>query len=201
MSSTKPPASRRASSSTGVRPRRALICARASLCSNAREARGGENLLAPVGAILSVADGDEVTPGQDLARVSDGRRAKSQRDITGGLPQFAELFEARRPKDHAIIAKATAALSSAKTKNKRRLRVVPEDESLRAIEYDPEGRGTFRLRRRLREEGDYPLDGNPAPQDILSFSASKRSRITSLRNSEGLSSPQGVPINDKYIVR
>ncbi|MGE3839735.1 MAG: DNA-directed RNA polymerase subunit beta', partial [Hyphomonadaceae bacterium] len=88
----------------------------------------------PVGAILSVADGDEVTPGQDLARMPTG--GAKTRDITGGLPRVAELFEARRPKDHAIISEGDGRVEFGKDyKNKRRLRVVPEDESLEPIEY------------------------------------------------------------------
>ena len=84
--------------------------------------------LLPVGAILSVAEGDEVTPGDTLARVPTG--GAKTRDITGGLPRVAELFEARRPKDHAIIAEIDGRVEFGKDyKNKRRVRVVPEDEA------------------------------------------------------------------------
>jgi DNA-directed RNA polymerase subunit beta' len=81
--------------------------------------------LLPVGAILSVADGDEVRPGDVLARVpTEGAKT---RDITGGLPRVAELFEARRPKDCAVIAEMDGRVTFGKDyKNKRRIKITPE---------------------------------------------------------------------------
>ena len=84
-------------------------------------ASGGEaRYLLPVGAILSVADGDEVKPGDELARIPTG--GAKTRDITGGLPRVAELFEARRPKDCAIIAEIDGRVEFGRDyKNKRRI--------------------------------------------------------------------------------
>jgi DNA-directed RNA polymerase subunit beta' len=87
-----------------------------------------------VGAILSVNDGDTVQPGDVLARIpTEGAKT---RDITGGLPRVAELFEARRPKDHAVIAEMTGRVEFGRDyKNKRRISIVPEDDDAEAVEY------------------------------------------------------------------
>ncbi|MEQ1490559.1 MAG: DNA-directed RNA polymerase subunit beta' [Terricaulis sp.] len=152
-----------------------------------------------VGAILSVADGDEVTPGQDLARIPTG--GAKTRDITGGLPRVAELFEARRPKDHAIIAEGDGRVEFGKDyKNKRRLRVVPEDESLEAIEYMiPKGKHIPVQEGDFVKKGDYLLDGNPAPQDILSILGVEALANYLVEEIQKVYRLQGVPINDKHI--
>ncbi len=152
-----------------------------------------------VGAILSVADGDDVTPGQDLARIPTG--GAKTRDITGGLPRVAELFEARRPKDHAIIAEGDGRVEFGKDyKNKRRLRVVPEDESLEAIEYMiPKGKHIPVQEGDFVKKGDYLLDGNPAPQDILSILGVEALANYLVEEIQKVYRLQGVPINDKHI--
>ncbi|MGE0532158.1 MAG: DNA-directed RNA polymerase subunit beta' [Hyphomonadaceae bacterium] len=153
----------------------------------------------PVGAILSVADGDEVTPGQDLARMPTG--GAKTRDITGGLPRVAELFEARRPKDHAIISEGDGRVEFGKDyKNKRRLRVVPEDESLEPIEYMiPKGKHIPVQEGDFVKKGDYLLDGNPAPQDILSIMGVEALANYLVEEIQKVYRLQGVPINDKHI--
>jgi len=153
----------------------------------------------PVGAILSIADGDEVTPGQDLARMPTG--GAKTRDITGGLPRVAELFEARRPKDHAIISEGDGRVEFGKDyKNKRRLRVVPEDESLEAIEYMiPKGKHIPVQEGDFVKKGDYLLDGNPAPQDILSIMGVEALANYLVEEIQKVYRLQGVPINDKHI--
>ncbi len=153
----------------------------------------------PVGAILSIADGDDVTPGQDLARMPTG--GAKTRDITGGLPRVAELFEARRPKDHAIIAEGDGRVEFGKDyKNKRRLRVVPEDESLEPIEYMiPKGKHIPVQEGDFVKKGDYLLDGNPAPQDILSILGVEALANYLVEEIQKVYRLQGVPINDKHI--
>ena len=153
----------------------------------------------PVGAILSITDGDDVTPGQDLARMPTG--GAKTRDITGGLPRVAELFEARRPKDHAIIAESDGRVEFGKDyKNKRRLRVVPEDESLEAIEYMiPKGKHIPVQEGDFVKKGDYLLDGNPAPQDILSILGVEALANYLVEEIQKVYRLQGVPINDKHI--
>jgi DNA-directed RNA polymerase subunit beta' len=153
----------------------------------------------PVGAILSVSDGDDVTPGQDLARMPTG--GAKTRDITGGLPRVAELFEARRPKDHAIISESDGRVEFGKDyKNKRRLRVVPEDESLDSIEYMiPKGKHIPVQEGDFVKKGDYLLDGNPAPQDILSIMGVEALANYLVEEIQKVYRLQGVPINDKHI--
>jgi DNA-directed RNA polymerase subunit beta' len=163
--------------------------------SNGQEAR----YLLPVGAILSVVDGDEATPGQDLARITTG--GAKTRDITGGLPRVAELFEARRPKDHAIIAEIDGRVEFGKDyKNKRRLKIVPDDESMEPIEYMiPKGKHLAVQEGDRVVKGDYLLDGNPAPQDILSVLGVEALANYLVEEIQKVYRLQGVPINDKHI--
>ncbi len=164
------------------------------------DAKGkGKSYTLPVGAILSVADGDDVTPGQDLARMPTG--GAKTRDITGGLPRVAELFEARRPKDHAIISESDGRVEFGKDyKNKRRLRVVSEDESLEPIEYMiPKGKHIPVQEGDFVKKGDYLLDGNPAPQDILSIMGVEALANYLVEEIQKVYRLQGVPINDKHI--
>jgi DNA-directed RNA polymerase subunit beta' len=153
----------------------------------------------PVGAILSVVDGDDVTPGQDLARMPPG--GAKTRDISGGLPRVAELCEARRPKDHAIIAVSDGRVEFGKDyKNKRRLRVVSEDESLDPAEYMiPKGKHIPVQEGDFVKKGDYLLDGNPAPQDILAILGVEALANYLVEEIQKVYRLQGVPINDKHI--
>jgi DNA-directed RNA polymerase subunit beta' len=165
----------------------------------AKLSSGGEaRYTLPVGAILSIADGDSVTPGQDLARMPTG--GAKTRDITGGLPRVAELFEARRPKDHAIIAEQDGRVEFGKDyKNKRRLRVAPEDDA-EPIEYMiPKGKHIPVQEGDFVKKGDYLLDGNPAPQDILSIMGVEALANYLVEEIQKVYRLQGVPINDKHI--
>ena len=91
-------------------------------------ARGGDaRYLLSVDAILSVDPGQKVIAGDVLARIP--LESAKTRDITGGLPRVAELFEARRPKDHAIIAEISGTVEFGRDyKNKRRIAIIPDDE-------------------------------------------------------------------------
>jgi len=163
--------------------------------SNGTEAR----YLLPMGAILSVTDGDDAKPGQDLARITTG--GAKTRDITGGLPRVAELFEARRPKDHAIIAEAEGRVEFGKDyKNKRRLRIVPDGEDAEPIEYMiPKGKHLAVQEGDRVQKGDYLLDGNPAPQDILAVMGVEALANYLVEEIQKVYRLQGVPINDKHI--
>ncbi len=155
--------------------------------------------LLAVGAILSVSDGDQVRAGQDLARITTG--GAKTRDITGGLPRVAELFEARRPKDHAIIAEIDGVVSFGKDyKNKRRLKVTPEGDDAEAHEYMiPKGKHIAVQEGEVVKKGDYLLDGNPAPQDILSIMGVEALANYLVEEIQKVYRLQGVPINDKHI--
>ncbi|HRX39532.1 MAG TPA: DNA-directed RNA polymerase subunit beta', partial [Parvularculaceae bacterium] len=161
---------------------------------------GGEaRYTLPVSAILSVEDGDEVSVGDALARIpTEGAKT---RDITGGLPRVAELFEARRPKDHAIIAEADGKVEFGRDyKNKRRIRIVPTDESLDPVDYlVPKGRHITVQEGDFIAKGEYLMDGNPAPHDILQIMGIEALANYLINEIQEVYRLQGVPINDKHI--
>lgn len=126
-----------------------------------------------VDAVLSVEDGADVKAGDVVARIP--REGAKTKDITGGLPRVAELFEARRPKDHAIIAEADGHVKFGRDyKNKRRIAIVPTEEGAEPIEYMvPKGKHIPVQEGDFIQKGDYIMDGNPAPMTSLPFWASK----------------------------
>jgi DNA-directed RNA polymerase subunit beta' len=163
--------------------------------SNGQEAR----YTLAVGAILSVSDGDDVRPGDVLARIATG--GAKTRDITGGLPRVAELFEARRPKDAAVIAELDGQVEFGRDyKNKRRIRIVPDDELLEPREYlIPKGKHIAVQDGDRVRKGEYILDGNPAPQDILEILGVEALADYLVNEIQKVYRLQGVPINDKHI--
>ena len=152
-----------------------------------------------VDAILSVEDGQEIKAGDILARIPrEGGRSK---DITGGLPRVAELFEARRPKDHAIIAEIDGYVRFGKDyKNKRRIAIEPADETLAKVEYMvPKGKHIPVQEGDFIKKGDYIMDGNPAPHDILAVMGVEALADYMIDEVQDVYRLQGVKINDKHI--
>jgi DNA-directed RNA polymerase subunit beta' len=152
-----------------------------------------------VGAILSMGDGDEVHAGDVLARIpTEGAKT---RDITGGLPRVAELFEARRPKDHAVIAEITGRVEFGRDyKNKRRIAIVPEGDEAETVEYlVPKGKHLTVQEGDIIQRGEYLLDGNPAPHDILRILGVEALAEYLINEIQEVYRLQGVPINDKHI--
>ena len=152
-----------------------------------------------VGAILSVSSGDTVRPGDIVARIpTEGAKT---RDITGGLPRVAELFEARRPKDHAVIAEITGKVEFGRDyKNKRRIAIVPDDENMEKVEYlVPKGKHLTVQEGDYIQKGEYLLDGHPAPHDILSILGVPALAEYLINEIQEVYRLQGVPINDKHI--
>jgi DNA-directed RNA polymerase subunit beta' len=153
-----------------------------------------------VDAILSVDNGQSVRAGDVLARIP--RESSKTRDITGGLPRVAELFEARKPKDYAIISEAAGRVEFGKDyKMKRRIVVVPTDDAgAEPIEYlIPKGKHISVQEGDFVERGDLLMDGNPVPHDILrvlGVEALARYLINEIQDVYRL---QGVKINDKHI--
>ena len=152
-----------------------------------------------VDAILSVEDGQELRPGDVVARIP--REGAKTKDITGGLPRVAELFEARRPKDHAIIAEADGYVRFGKDyKNKRRITVEPVDETLQPMEYMiPKGKHIPVQEGDFVQKGDYIMDGNPAPHDILRILGVEALANYMIDEVQDVYRLQGVKINDKHI--
>ncbi len=162
--------------------------------------RGGEaRYLLSVDAILSVEPGSGVKAGDVLARIP--LESAKTRDITGGLPRVAELFEARRPKDHAIIAELSGRVEFGRDyKNKRRIRVVPEDASIEPVEYlIPKGKHLPVQEGDYIEKGEYILDGHPAPHDILAIKGVEELATYLVNEVQEVYRLQGVSINDKHI--
>ena len=162
--------------------------------------RGGDaRYLLSVDAILSVEPGATVKAGDVLAR--NPLEGAKTRDITGGLPRVAELFEARRPKDHAIIAEITGRVEFGRDyKNKRRIKIVPEDESMDPAEYlIPKGKHLPVQEGDMIEKGEYLLDGHPAPHDILAIKGVEELASYLVNEIQEVYRLQGVGINDKHI--
>ncbi|WP_212523700.1 DNA-directed RNA polymerase subunit beta' [Actibacterium sp. MT2.3-13A] len=152
-----------------------------------------------VDAILSVEDGQEIKAGDVVARIP--REGAKTKDITGGLPRVAELFEARRPKDHAIIAEIDGYVRFGRDyKNKRRITIEPSDDSLEPVEYMvPKGKHIPVQEGDFVQKGDYIMDGNPAPHDILSIMGVEALANYMIDEVQDVYRLQGVKINDKHI--
>ena len=123
------------------------------------------------------------------------------RDITGGLPRVAELFEARRPKEAAIIAETSGTIRFGKDyKNKRRVIIEPADKDEEPREYlIPKGKHIHLQDGDLIEKGDYIVEGNPAPHDILAIKGVEELADYLVNEIQEVYRLQGVAINDKHI--
>jgi DNA-directed RNA polymerase subunit beta' len=164
-----------------------------------RLSNGGDaRYLLPVGAILSMSDGDEAKPGDVLARLPT--ESAKTRDITGGLPRVAELFEARRPKDCAVIAEMDGRVEFGRDyKNKRRIKITPEDGG-EAVEFlIPKGKHISVHDGDVIRKGEYIIDGNPDPHDILRIQGIEALADFLVNEIQEVYRLQGVPINDKHI--
>ena len=150
-------------------------------------------------AVLSVEDNAKVQAGDVLAHIPKG--GATQRDITGGLPRVAELFEARRPKDHAIIADMDGRIEFVRDyKSKRKIRIVPENEDLEPSEFMiAKGKHMSVGDGDKVSKGDYLIDGNPAPHDILEVLGTAALAEYLVDEVQAIYRLQGVPINDKHI--
>jgi DNA-directed RNA polymerase subunit beta' len=152
-----------------------------------------------VDAILSVENGARVKAGDVLARIP--RESSKTRDITGGLPRVAELFEARKPKDFAIISETSGRVEFGKDyKTKRRIVVVPEEDGAEPKEYlIPKGKHISVQEGDYVQQGDLLMDGNPVPHDILNVLGVEALAQYLINEIQEVYRLQGVKINDKHI--
>ena len=151
----------------------------------------------PVGAIISLSDGAEVAVGDVIARIP--QESSKTRDITGGLPRVADLFEARKPKDPAIMAEHTGTVSFGKeTKGKRRLVITDETGESRE-ELIPKWRHLNVFEGEQVERGEVIADGEPNPHDILRLQGVEQLADYLVREIQDVYRLQGVKINDKHI--
>jgi DNA-directed RNA polymerase subunit beta' len=157
----------------------------------------GRYMLAP-GATLSVEDGQTVQAGDVLARAS--REAAKTRDITGGLPRVAELFEARKPKENAIIAKVSGRVVFGKDyKAKRKIGIQPEDGG-EVVEYlVPKSKVIDVQEGDYVKRGDNLIGGSPDPHDILEVLGIEPLAEYLVSEIQEVYRLQGVKINDKHI--
>jgi DNA-directed RNA polymerase subunit beta' len=150
-------------------------------------------------AILSVEDGATVQAGDVLARIpTEGAKT---RDITGGLPRVAELFEARKPKESAVLAEVDGFVEFGKDyKNKRRVIIKPKSDKVDPIEYlIPKGKHISVREGDYVEKGDYIVEGNPSPHDILRIKGVEELSTYLVKEIQDVYRLQGVKINDKHI--
>jgi len=163
-------------------------------------ARGGDaRYMLAVDAIISVDPGAHVKAGDVIARIPT--ESAKTRDITGGLPRVAELFEARKPKDAAMIAEIGGTVRFGKDyKNKRRITIEPSTKGEEPKEYlIPKGKHIHLQDGDVIEKGDYIVEGNPAPHDILAIKGVEELAAYLVNEIQEVYRLQGVNINDKHI--
>ena len=148
-------------------------------------------------SILSVNDGQKVSAGDVLARLP--KETSKTKDITGGLPRVAELFEARRPKDSAIIAENDGKIEFGKElRGKLKVSIVT-DEHTSSSYLIPKGKHINFNQGEKIKKGEYLLDGSPAPHDILRILGIEALTDYFVNEVQEVYRLQGVVINDKHI--
>ena len=151
----------------------------------------------PAGAIVSLEDGSKVSVGDVIARIP--QESSKTRDITGGLPRVADLFEARKPKDSAILAERSGTVSFGKeTKGKRRL-IITNEGTDKYEELIPKWRHLNVFEGEQVEKGEVIADGEPNPHDILRLQGVEALANYLVREIQDVYRLQGVKINDKHI--
>jgi DNA-directed RNA polymerase subunit beta' len=151
----------------------------------------------PSGAIVSLEDGAQVLVGDVLARIP--QESTKTRDITGGLPRVADLFEARKPKEPAVLAEISGTVSFGKdTKGKQRL-VITDKDGFQHEELIPKWRQVNVFEGEAVERGEVIADGEPNPHDILRLLGVRELAAYLVKEIQDVYRLQGVKINDKHI--
>ena len=151
----------------------------------------------PAGALVALENGARVSVGDVIARIP--QESSKTRDITGGLPRVADLFEARKPKDPAILAEKSGTVSFGKeTKGKRRL-IITSDDGDKYEELIPKWRQLNVFEGETVERGEVIADGEPNPHDILRLQGVEALANYLVREIQDVYRLQGVKINDKHI--
>jgi DNA-directed RNA polymerase subunit beta' len=151
----------------------------------------------PIGAIIMVNEGEVVSPGTVLAKIP--RETTKTKDITGGLPRVAELFEVRKPKENAILSEIDGTVSFGQyTKGRRKVTITPEiGESLEYL--IPKGKHVSVLEGDYVRAGEPLMDGSANPHDILRIRGVKELAKYLVDEVQEVYRLQGVSINDKHI--
>ncbi|HEY9110357.1 MAG TPA: DNA-directed RNA polymerase subunit beta' [Rhodanobacteraceae bacterium] len=151
----------------------------------------------PAGAIVSIQDGAEVGVGDVIARIP--QESSKTRDITGGLPRVADLFEARKPKEPAILAEVSGVVSFGKdTKGKQRL-IIKDADGNEHEDLIPKWRHIVVFEGEHVEKGETVVDGESDPRDILRLLGVERLAAYLVKEIQDVYRLQGVKINDKHI--
>ncbi|WP_428502916.1 DNA-directed RNA polymerase subunit beta' [Roseateles sp.] len=151
----------------------------------------------PVGSLVQVRDGQDLAPGEVLARIP--MEGQKTRDITGGLPRVAELFEARSPKDVGVLAELTGTVSFGKeTKGKNRLEITDPDGK-KHEELVPKEKNILVHEGQVVNRGELIVDGAADPQDILRLLGMEELARYIVDEVQDVYRLQGVKINDKHI--
>ena len=153
----------------------------------------------PVDVILSIGDKAEITAGDIMARIP--KESTKTKDITGGLPRVVELFEARKPKDHSLIAEVNGYIEFGKDyKSKRRIILRPENKDDQPVEYFiPRGKHIAVNEGDYVAKGDMLMEGNPSPHDILRVMGVEALAQYMIQEIQQVYRLQGVKIDDKHI--
>ncbi len=180
-----------------LRPRMMLLDenGEVKVLANGLEAR----YFLPIGAILSVDDNANVHAGDVIARIP--RESTKTKDITGGLPKVAEIFEARKPKDHAVISEVEGYVEFGKDyKSKRRIIIKPVDKTIEPVEYMiPRGKHVSVNEGDYIRKGELLIDGNPVLHDILKVMGVEALAQYMVAEVQQVYRLQGVKIDDKHI--
>ncbi len=151
----------------------------------------------PAGAIIQLKDGAEVGVGDAVARIP--QESSKTRDITGGLPRVADLFEARKPKESSILAEISGTISFGKeTKGKQRLVITPKEGEVYE-ELIPKWRHVTTFEGEYVEKGEVIAEGEPNPHDILRLLGVEELARYIVKEVQDVYRLQGVKINDKHI--
>jgi DNA-directed RNA polymerase subunit beta' len=180
-----------------IRPRISIKDSTGKTASLPGSEKGKASYHLPVGAVVMVNEGDKVGPGAVLARIL--RETTKTKDITGGLPRVAELFEVRKPKETAIISEIDGVVSFGKyTKGKRKMTITP-DVGEPVNYFVPRGKHLSVLEGDYVRAGEALMDGSADPHDILKIRGLKDLAKYLVNEVQEVYRLQGVKINDKHI--
>ncbi len=186
-----------ASGDPEVRPRISIKDSKGKTIQLSGDSVAAARYFLPTGAIIMVSEGDEVYAGDVLAKIP--RETTKTKDITGGLPRVAELFEVRKPKDHTLLSEIDGTISFGKyLSGKRRVIIAPEVG--KPVEYIiPRGKHVSVFDGDYVRAGEALMEGSANPHDILRIKGPKELSKYLVDEVQKVYRLQGVKINDKHI--
>jgi len=180
-----------------LRPRVSIKDEKGHTASIAGSAKGKARYHLPIGAIIMVNEGTEVTAGTVLAKIP--RETTKTKDITGGLPRVAELFEVRKPKENAVLTEIDGTVSFGQYSKGRRKVLITPDMGEASEYFIPKGKHVSVLEGDYVRAGEALMDGSANPHDILKIRGIKELAKYLVDEVQEVYRLQGVSINDKHI--